>query len=168
MMTVSVVEVKVLVFVEVVVKDEDGVEGEEVIKGVEVIDGVAAGDGADVIDGWLLGYSWERMLPKSSEFMFWEFAYFTAGVGVSTLGVGGVGEDWTMLSVYGAEERAIEMAAASWGVISDVGSSSKEMMVCLSLILNTLGREEVMMIAEKHVVRRVARMLKNMRFFLIF
>ena len=41
-------------------------------------------------------------------------------------------------------------------------------MVCLSLILNTLGREDVMMIAEKHVVRRVARMLKNMRFFLIF
>ena len=53
------------------------------------------------------------MLPKSSEFIFWEFAYFTGGVGVSTLGVGGVGEDWTMLSVDVAEERAIEMAAAS-------------------------------------------------------
>jgi hypothetical protein len=60
------------------------------------------------------------------------------------------------------------MAAASYDVSYEAGSSSMEMMICLSFILNTFGREEEMMRVERQVVRRRARIEKNMRFFLIF
>mgnify|MGYP007097709584 CR=1 FL=1 len=79
--------------VEVLEKEpDDGLEGEEVIDGLEVIEELEVIEGAaDVIEGWLLGYSWERMFPKSSGLIFWELSYFTLGVGAG-VSVGGLDE----------------------------------------------------------------------------
>lgn len=70
------------------------------------------------------------MLFKSSVFMFWEFAFFTEGAEATIFGVGVVDEDWTLLLVAYGPDSAAAMVAASSYVISDVFSSSKEIMIC--------------------------------------